>query len=351
MKTSLRLFCGVLLIAFNFSGCAEQILDSASNEPAPSVTSGEESAANTIAKFSTSEGLAPQPSDVVLANVNAALPAESQLQGVSRLMPVHIPFSALLTNLYHDNGCWDLLAGQKLAENLLIFPTLNPTASVYPLPTIGGGTFKVVYQDANHDLVLVPGSSTFQAGTQYAAIVKTSLGDGQGNPLSPDMLINILTSPDPIVVDGKIVNTLIRDLVGGESDGGIASATVYDGLRAGYSQLVQGLQAMGQITSHNDLAQLFTFTTEAEDPAEAEATIQLLSTEEAKLTDTASAFQDEITWATNYLANSNAIGVRPVNLKSEVVANLNLTIPRDNVSTIYKGCFNCLNFLSESKDG
>ena len=104
MKTNLRLLCGVLLTAFTLSGCAEQILDSASNEPAPSVTSGEESAANTIAKFSTSEGLAPQPSDVVLANVNAALPAESQLQGVSRLMPVRIPFSAPLASLYDEDG-------------------------------------------------------------------------------------------------------------------------------------------------------------------------------------------------------------------------------------------------------
>ncbi|MGA0189470.1 MAG: hypothetical protein ACO3LW_01590, partial [bacterium] len=74
MKPSLRLLCGLLLLTFALSGCAEQILDSASKDPAPSVTSGEESTANTIAKFSTSEGLAPQPSNVVLANVNAALP-------------------------------------------------------------------------------------------------------------------------------------------------------------------------------------------------------------------------------------------------------------------------------------
>ncbi|MFZ9095689.1 MAG: hypothetical protein ACO22O_13185 [bacterium] len=45
MKTSLRLLCGVLLTAFALSGCAEQILDSASKDPAPTVTSGEESTA------------------------------------------------------------------------------------------------------------------------------------------------------------------------------------------------------------------------------------------------------------------------------------------------------------------
>ncbi|MEL0327247.1 MAG: hypothetical protein VXB74_01180, partial [Deltaproteobacteria bacterium] len=81
MKPSLRLLCSVLLTAFAFSGCAEQILDSASKDPEPSTVSGDK---NTIAKFSTSEGLAPQPSDVVLASVNAALPPESQLAGISR---------------------------------------------------------------------------------------------------------------------------------------------------------------------------------------------------------------------------------------------------------------------------
>ncbi|MFZ8996522.1 MAG: hypothetical protein ACO21U_16585, partial [bacterium] len=195
MKTSLRLLCGVLLTAFALSGCAEQILDSASKDPAPTVTSGEEGTANTIAKFSTSEGLAPQPSDVVLASINAALPPESQLQGISRLMPIRIPFSAPLAGLYHDNDSWNAQAGEDLASNLLIFPTSNPTAPVPALPTVGGGTFKVVYQDANNDLVLVPDNSTFQAGTQYAVVVKTSLGDAQGNPLSPDILTNILTNP------------------------------------------------------------------------------------------------------------------------------------------------------------
>ena len=53
MKLSPRLLCGVLLTAFTLSGCAEQILDSASKDPAPTVTSGEEGTANTIAKFST----------------------------------------------------------------------------------------------------------------------------------------------------------------------------------------------------------------------------------------------------------------------------------------------------------
>ncbi len=354
MKMSLRLLCGVLLTAFTLSGCAEQILDSASNEPAPSVTSGEENTANTIAKFSQAEGLVPQPSDVVLLSVNTALTTagKSPLPGISRLMPIRIPFSAPLASLYHDNGSWNLAAGSNLAQNLLIFPASNPTAPVYPLPTIGGGTFKVVYQDANNDLVLVPDNSTFQASTQYAVIVKTSLVDAQGNNISPDALTNILTNPSPIVVNGKIVNTLFTDLV---------AANSLEGLRTQYAPLVLGLQALGQIKTHNDLAQLFTFTTEPEDPIEAAGTASLLGAVKANLTNTSSASLDNVSWATSYPSNSSTPGDQPVNLKSAVVASLaNLdtnivkdvvivaNIPTDNVSKLYKGYFPCQNFLAKT---
>ena len=342
MKPSLRLLCGVLLTAFALSGCAEQILDSASKDPAPTVTSGEEGTANTIAKFSTPEGLAPQPSDVVLANVNAALPPEVQLAGISRLMPIRIPFSRPLANLYNDNGSWNAQAGGNLALNLLIFPTSNPTAPVLALPTVGGGTFKVVYQDANNDLVLVPDSSTFQAGTQYAVVVKTSLGDAQGSPLSPDILTNILTNPLPIVVDGKIMNSLFDDL---------DTANSLEGLRASYAPLIGGLQALGQIESHNDLAQLFTFTTEVEDLDAANDIALAFDAIEANLTDTTSAYSDNITWATTYPSSPDTLVDQPLDLKTDVVKILDSNLPSDNVSTLYKGYFSCLNFLSKAEDG
>ncbi len=355
MKTNLRLLCGVLLTAFTLSGCAEQILDSASNEPAPSVTSGEESAANTIAKFSTSEGLAPQPSDVVLANVNAALPAESQLQGVSRLMPVRIPFSAPLASLYDEDGNWNVLAGSNLAQNLLILNLTDSNAApILPMPTGGGGNFKVVYQDANHELVLVPEADTFQAGTMYAVAVKTSLGDAKGKNISPDALTNILTNPSPIVVDGKIVNTLFDDL---------DTANGLEGLRTSYAPLVGTLQALGQIETHNDLAQLFTFTTEPEDPVVAAGTASLLSAVQANLTNTLSASLDNVSWATSYPSDAT-LGDLPVDLKSAVWASLAsletsplkddvsvANIPTNSVSALYKGYFSCQNFLAQTANG
>ena len=364
MKTSLRLLCGVLLTAFALSGCAEQILDSASKDPALTVTSGEESTANTIAKFSTSEGLAPQPSDVVLASVNATLPPESQLAGISRLMPIRIPFSGSLANLYDEDGNWNALAGLNLAQNLLILNLTDSNAApILPMPTGGSGNFKVVYQDANHELVLVPEENTFQANTLYAIAVKKGLGDAQGNPLSPDILTNILTSPDPIVVDGKIVNTLVRGLVGDESDGGIASATVYDGLRTGYSLIIQGLQLAGQIETHNDLAHLFTFTTEPEDPVVAAGTASLLSAVQANLTNTLSASLDNVSWATSYPSDVT-LGDLPVDLKSAVLTSLAsletsplkndvsiANIPTNSVSALYKGYFGCQNFLAQTENG
>ncbi len=359
MKTSLRLLCGVLLTAFALSGCAEQILDSASKDPAPTVTSGEESTANTIAKFSTSEGLAPQPSDVVLASVNAALPAESQLQGISRLMPIRIPFSGPLASLYHDNGSWNSTVGDQLKENLLIISTDNFFGSlgrlvnfddqrISPIPThdshssFPDGQFKVVYQDENHDLVLVPNSGTFEDNTTYIVAVKSNLGDAQGNPLSPDILTNILTSPDPIVVDGKIVNTLVRELVGDESDGGIADATDYDNLRANYSGITQGFQGLGKIASRDDLAQLFTFTTELDNQSAIDGQKQLIGIARTKLV--ADVSSDNITWATTYPSNSIRSS-QLTNLKTAVLSTLDTIIPTDNISAIYKGYFSCQNYL------
>jgi len=351
MKTSLRLLCGVLLTAFTLSGCAEQILDSASKDPAPTVTSGEEGTANTIAKFSTSDGLAPQPSDVVLANVNAALPPESQLEGVSRLMPIRIPFSGPLASLHHDNGSWNSTVGDQLKENLLIISTDNFLGSlgglvnfddqrISPIPThdshssFPDGQFKVVYQDANHDLVLVPNSGTFEDNTTYIVAVRSNLGDAQGNNISPDVLTNILTNPLPIVVDGEIINSLFDDL---------ETANSLEGLRASYAPLVGGLQALGQIESHNELAQLFTFTTELDNQSKIDGTKQLIGFARSKLA--ADVASDNITWATTYPSNASILDDQPANLKTTILNSLDTIIPSDNISAIYKGYFSCQNYL------
>ena len=182
------------------------------------------------------------------------------------------------------------------------------------MPTGGGGSFKVIYQDANHELVLVPEADTFQADTQYAIAVKKGLGDAQGNPLSPDILTNILTSPDPIVVDGKIFNTLVRDLVGDESDGGIASATVFDDLRAGYSLIIQGLQQLVRLT--HVVGSVVHIYHRVGKSVVAAGTASLLSAVQKQIHHQ----QANMYWATSY--PSTASTLRPtVDLKTAVLAS------------------------------
>ncbi|MEL0046635.1 MAG: hypothetical protein VW995_17840, partial [Deltaproteobacteria bacterium] len=211
-----------------------------------------------------------------------------------------------------------------------------------------------VYQDANHELVLVPEADTFQAGTIYAVAVKTSLGDVQGNNISPDVLTNIVTNPSPIVVDGKIVNTLFDDL---------DTANGLEGLRTSYAPLVETLQALGQIENHNDLAQLFTFTTEPDNQSEIDVTEALLGDVELNLGDPVSASLDNVSWATSYPSDTT-LGDLPVDLKSAVLASLAsletsplkddvsiANIPTNSVSALYKGYFGCQNFLAQTANG
>ena len=134
MKPSLRLLCGLLLTAFALSGCAEQILDSASKNPAPTVTSGEENLSVTLAEFSTDFGRVPQPSDLVLATLNDGLEAAGldRLTGVNKNIPIRIPFSGPLANLYNDNGTWNSTNGLNLA---MVFAV--PSS---PLVTEGAGS-------------------------------------------------------------------------------------------------------------------------------------------------------------------------------------------------------------------
>ncbi len=381
MKTSLRLLCGVLLTAFALSGCAEQILDSASKDPAPSVTSGEENLSVTLAEFSTDFGQVPQPNALVFATVNSALEeaGEDILSGVSRNMPIRIPFSGPLADLYYDNGTWNSVNGQKLAQNMLIFPSDNGSAVVLPWPThdmtgnlIAGGTFKAVYQDSNDELVLVPGSSTLSDNKTYVVAIKKTLGDKNGDDIEADALGLILMSPNPIVENGKIVNTLVREKYKNEADGGLETAESLEALRAAYNGGIinlpnYGLVDSGIINSHEDLAILYTFQTE-----ESRSNLELtyIGGQQAKINshidNETTASQDDIVWndATTLGAYAQGTNLEPTADNTSVVGtDLKATLeaifaqaeadgetvpPLDNISKIYKGYFPCLNFLSDN---
>ncbi len=371
MKTSLRLLCGVLLTAFALSGCAEQILDSASKDPAPSVTSGEENLSVTLAEFSTDFGRVPQPSDLVLATLNDGLEAAGldRLTGVNKNIPIRIPFSGPLANLYHDNGTWNSINGLNLANNLIILP-LNGTP-VTPWPThdkagnnILGGVFKAVYQDSNHELVLVPDNTTLLDNTTYVVAVKKVLGDTNGNSIEADALGLILMSPNPIVENGKIVNTLVREKYKNESDGGLATAMSLDGTRATYNGVIVPILIQNNVvTSHEDLAILYTFKTE--EPASTQDLIDANNASLAiagNLTNGTTAFLSDIVWenetsfgayaqgtdTTPSTDNSSSEGANLKNALQSTFAAAGQSVPMDNISAVYKGYAPCLNFLSDS---
>jgi hypothetical protein len=362
-----------LISALALSGCADQILNSASSDPTPSTTAGEETATETLAQFSTDAGRVPQPSDLVLSSVNAALTSAGQnaLTGVSKSMPIRIPFSGALPSLYADNGSWNSTNGLAFASNLLIFPSDNGSALVRPWPThdkagnaVTGGTFKAVYQDSNNDLVLVPGSSTFTDNKTYVVAVKKALKDASGNNLGADVLGEILMGPNKIVENGKIVNTLVREKYKGESDGGVATATALEGVRGSYNgQIVAALKLGGAITSYTDLALLYTFKTE--EPASAAvltATNSLLSAMAGNIGNTTTAFQADPVWesATTFGAYAQGIAATPATDNTSVAgADLKATlqavftaagatVPMDNIDKVYKGYVPCLNFLDNS---
>jgi pimeloyl-ACP methyl ester carboxylesterase len=361
MKMSLRLLCGVLLTAFALSGCAEQILDSASKDPAPTVTSGEENTPIAISKFSTTDGIAPQPTDLVLGVVNASLDENSQIDNVSALMPIRIPFSSPLADLYTKSGDWNDIMGAELAKNILIisvedFLKGNLAGVKIPLPTSEGGSFRAVhfeqdinYDNSTYDLVLLPEVDTFSSDTTYVVALKNSLKDASGNQIQADILADILIGPGPIEKDGKIVNTLVRELVKNEPDGGIGRARDLEGLRLKYSALAAGLASLPvsnpfHINSYKDLALLFTFTTEVTVPSG--DTTALLQAAQSNIA------SDNLSWISleNLSGSSTIPSDDPENLLP-LISQQSPDIPMTELSALNKGYVACQNLLIKTEKG
>jgi hypothetical protein len=372
MKSRTGLWTCALLLTLGLSACGETILDSAAEDPVPSTTANEENSSGTIAQLSTDLGRTPLPHDLILGSLNEQL--EVPLTGVSTNMPLRIPFGGELADLYDADGNLNPTAGAALLQNVLIFSTAAPTAPVWPLPThdqannavsIGGatGTFKAVYQDANHDLVLVPSANTFADNQTYVVAIKADLKDATGAPLQADILVDILVGPHAIVEDGRIVNTLVRELYKDEADGGLASATALDDVRSQYHLIAQGL-TQGEsafLGSYRDLAQLFTFRTEAVDPTVAAQTQVALAAAQTEITDTSSAAATDILWdSTSTLEQATPatdnVSLADANLRDEFLNALEpllsaqgvTSLPTTALTHVHKGYFPCLNFLANT---
>ena len=171
-------------------------------------------------------------------------------------------------------------------------------------------------------------------------------------------------SPNPIVENGKIVNTLVREKYKHESDGGLATATSLDGTRAIYNgMIVPSLIQNNVVTSHEDLAILYTFKTE--EPASTQDLIDANNASYAitvNLINPTTASSSDIVWenetsfgayaqgtnATPSTDNSSSEGANLKNALQSTFVAAGQSVPMDNISAVYKGYAPCLNFLSDS---
>ena len=246
------------LIVFLLLGCSDELITSSKGDPKPDIEEGEETLDSQnliVAQYSTDAGRVPLPNDLILSGVNANRIAEGEdeLNGMSPNMPIRIPFTNSIDAPDFDySSAAGMMRAAAWASNILIVPlglsdaakadpeTLSAyqasladpmtiaeeTAPFLALPTNDAagnsisvplqgrtytGKFKTIYQDANHDLVLVPQSATsttdgtFNKGRKYAVIVKKSLKEG----LIEDILFAVLKSEDPLHEGTTIKNPLL----------------------------------------------------------------------------------------------------------------------------------------------
>jgi hypothetical protein len=366
MKPSLRLLCGLLLLTFALSGCAEQILDSASEDPTPSITAGEESSTpnGVVAQYSSTTARIPLPNDLIINSVNAASPTPV-LAGVSPNMPIRIPMSGAVTALPFDNVTSATQMGAALGwgANFLFINTDNFSDVKIGLPTkdllgntinipdpAGGdnytGSFKVIYQDNNHDLVFLPEQfgGTFDDNTTYAVVVKKDLKGADGNPLIEDVATGLFKSIDPLIDSNNVIQSAVLQA---QVDAGIYGVSDIQGLellRQGYNDIYAGLASKG--INKSDVALLFTFTTEAADDATTQAqTAALYQGIYSAVDNAVLASIDNVTWNNGFTQAEDFSSAFDFRGQSVFVPPL---IDNSSIAGIYKGYFSCMNFLRDN---
>ena len=360
MKTSLRLLCGVLLTAFALSGCAEQILDSASEDPTPSITAGEESSTpnGVVAQYSSSTARVPLPNDLIRSAVDSA---ETPFPGTTPSMPVRIPMSDNVTALPFDNvtSQAQMLAALSWGTNIIFINTDNESEPVkYGLPTTDlfgntinipysgdnyTGSFKVIYQDSNHDIVFVPEQTTFSDNATYAVVVKKDLKGADGNPLIEDVLTGLLKSTDNLIEANGVIQSAVLQA---QVDAGLSTVSQVQGLellRQGYSEIYAGLASQG--INKSDVAILFTFKTEADDDAAAQAITDALVKAYSVVDNATTAASDNVTWNNGLTQAEDFSSAFDFRGQSEFVPPL---IDNSSIAGIYKGYFSCMNFLRDN---
>ena len=376
----------ILALIFTLSACAEQILETAADDPEPDTISGEadSTTSQVLAENSADDERSPQPNDITLGSYNGSDENESNdINGQSKNMPIRIPFNAPITDLYLSDGNLSTDAAGLYASNIFIAGqnSTGDLLSVLPLPwydrnnydvsgvadSIAGGEvpnsslFRSVYLDANNDLVLVPGFDTFQANAVYFVVVSRNLLGADGQTIIPDTLTQLLTTNNKLIDDANttINSSLLEDI----NDNGIdndendtASVASLEAARVAYvgtdgnggtvANIVAGLSAdQTYFTSREDVAIIFHFTT-ADESGQSDTNDDL----EAALTKAATyrLSDDDILWLN---ADLNDTSATPINIKSETDAalqDLGLTFDMGSVNALYKGFMPCTNYLQNA---
>ena len=362
----------ILALLFTLSACAEQILETAADDPEPDITSGENSVSSEpgIAMFDTDAGLVPSPSDIVLSSISAASveAGGSEIKTVSPLMPIRIPFSSALPPLHDDDGNWNSTNGNKLADNLLITADFGNYINVKPQRDIANnvvdenGAFKIIYFDNNNDLVLVPDDSTFdESNTTYMFFITSDLADADGNFIKADTTTQLLMSSTPLIEgtedDFNITSSLLEAKYEDDDDGGYATVAALEGVRKLYVEnsgitgtedggLIGLLRSLKPLENSVDIVQIFTMKTEEEGEDSGDSN-KMVST--AALTSTnpddgnTSATEDNLQWLS---ATLTAIEDTTANTLSALQSGGVIGI-ETNISAVYEGLYTCTNYLSE----
>lgn len=198
-----------LLFAPFLAACTEDLLKEALGDPVPSITAGEDSTPPsgklcidcTVAEFNQDTGRVTLPNDAVLASLNETLAARGSptIDGTQKAMPIRIPFDGVIQYPFTTGAT---PCGAEIAAwgaSVFFFATDDPTTIIPALPISATGTFKAVYLDANNDLVLVPGASTFANDKTYVGVVTKAILDASGNPIDEAYVTGLLKLDTPLV--------------------------------------------------------------------------------------------------------------------------------------------------------
>ena len=373
----------ILALMFTLSACSEQLLETVTEDPEPETTSGEAdyTTSQVLAQNSADDERSPQPNDITLGSYNSSIDDDpsNDINGTSRLMPIRIPFSGRILDLYDSDGAIQPAASSAYQANIIIYNTAN-NSFILPFPLEdragedGGGTFKDIYQEDNtNDLVFVPDTNTFSNGTTYVFIVYKALGDNNGEILLSDTLTQLVTTTNELINESNttIYSALLKDRNGNGIDEDAEDLKAAAGLEVSRKNFVQILTAFGKTS--DDVAVMFSFKTDPDitdddndgisDSFEGGVltalytsvantdSLNLLGAPSAHLT---SLSDESINWLSDDLASISDDIVDDTNIKDAILSSgyLDDDVNLSEVASLYKGFYRCTNFLvkEEEKD-